>query len=97
MHPLLRFALGMTIVATALFGLQACSSAREPTAVADPQFGNAYRAAIRAQTVPMSHTEPSEGVPYTEIGPALERQQSAKPVILNQGRSNVSPAGNTGR
>jgi hypothetical protein len=97
MHPLSRFAFGMVMSAAALCGLQACSSTREPTAAADPEFGNAYRSALRAQELPPANTAPSEGVPYTELGPALERQQSAKPVTINQGRNNLSPAGNTGR
>ncbi len=75
--------------------LSACASpySERPT---DPPFGQSVRRALQAQQLPSAPTAPPAGVPYTELEPALDRQQKAKPVESTQNRSSQSGQGGYG-
>jgi hypothetical protein len=72
--------------------LSACTSpySERPS---DPAFGQSVRSALKAQELPPSQAKTPAGVPYSEIEPALDRQQKAKPIEQTQNRSSQSGLG----
>lgn len=76
----------------------ACTSPYSERA-SDPPFGDTVRRALQTQTLTPSPTPPPAGVPYSELEPALERQQKAKPpdTATSPGRSNASGSGLMGQ
>ncbi len=73
----------------ALVWLSACASPYSERA-SDPPFGETVRRALQAQELPPSPPTQPAGVAFTELEPALERQQKAKPPETSQNRGGQS-------
>lgn len=67
--------------------LSACASSPYKDRPGDPPFGQTVHRALQAQQLTPPPGAPSAGVPYSELEPALERQQKAKPPETQQNRS----------
>jgi len=80
--------LASTLVACALTLLTACTSPYENVAT-DPQFGQSVRPALQAQQLPITRSSQPKGTPYSELEPALDRYQKAKPQEATQYRSTL--------
>jgi hypothetical protein len=75
-------------VVCALGMLSACSAPYEQVAT-DPQFGQSVRPALQAQQLPITRPSQPTGTPYSELEPALDRYQKAKPQEATQYRSTL--------
>ena len=78
----------------ALCGLLACGTSPYATMTPDPQFGQTYRATLKAQELPPTVVEQrAEGLPFLELEQGLQSQQTAKPAATIVPRNGRSPSG----
>lgn len=86
---------GSWFVLCVLCLLSACASpySERPD---DPPFGQSVRRALQAQQLPPALAAQPAGVPFTELEPALDRQQKAKPLEPTQNRSGQGGQGGYG-
>lgn len=94
--PAIRLLMLGVFLSLVLSWLAACTTPYREAA-GEPAFGQSVRSALKAQERP-SAPHPVVGVPFTELEPALDRQQKAKPPETPQngsggltGSSNMRP------
>lgn len=83
--PAMRLLMLGVFLSLVLGWLAACSTPYREM-VGEPAFGQSVRSGLKAQERP---SEPAQvvGVPFTELEPALDRQQKAKPPETTPNRS----------
>ena len=87
-------ALGLLALGLCALGLlSACAASPYRDRPSDPPFGQSVRRALQAQQLAPAAGAPPAGVPYTELEPALDRQQKAKPPETPPNRSSGHGSG----